>query len=93
MSRSITMIPARLGSQRLKKKNLELFGDHTLIEHAILKCKQSEVFDEIYVNSESEVFEKYYGKVSFDESYIFSIDNTNIRVVRCNYCNDRILRN
>jgi len=59
MSRSIAMIPARLGSQRLKKKNLELFGDHTLIEHAILKCKQSEVFDEIYVNSESEVFEKY----------------------------------
>ena len=59
MTRSIAMIPARLGSQRLKRKNLELFGDHTLIEHAILRCKQSEAFDAIYVNSESEVFEEY----------------------------------
>ena len=59
MIKNIAMIPARLGSQRLKKKNLELFGDLTLIEHAIDRCKKAGVFDAIYVNSESEIFKKY----------------------------------
>ena len=58
-SKVVAMIPARLGSQRLKKKNLEFFGDCTLIEHAIQRCKAANVFDEIYVNSESLVFKKY----------------------------------
>ena len=59
MTKNIAMIPARLGSQRLKKKNLELFGDLTLIEHAIHRCKNAGVFDAIYVNSESEIFKKF----------------------------------
>ncbi len=59
MSKLVAMIPARLGSQRLKKKNLELFGDKTLIEHAIYRCQKAEIFDEIYVNSESTVFEAF----------------------------------
>lgn len=59
MNKKIAMIPARLGSQRLKKKNLEMFGEFTLIEHAIIRCIKSNVFDEIYVNSESEVFAEY----------------------------------
>jgi CMP-N-acetylneuraminic acid synthetase len=59
MSRTVAMIPARLGSQRLKKKNLEKFGELTLIEHAIKRCIDADVFDEIYVNSESEVFELF----------------------------------
>ena len=50
------MIPARLGSQRLRRKNLEMFGDVSLIEHAILRCKHAQVFDAIYVNSESLIF-------------------------------------
>ena len=57
MTKLIAMIPARLGSQRLKKKNLEFFGDKTLIEHAIHRCKSAEIFDEIYINSESDIFE------------------------------------
>jgi CMP-N-acetylneuraminic acid synthetase len=59
MDRAIAMIPARLGSQRLKKKNLELFGAVTLLEHAIERCLSAGVFEEIYVNSESTVFKKY----------------------------------
>ena len=58
----IAMIPARLGSQRLKKKNLEKFGDLTLIEYAIKRCIDAGVFDEIYVNSESEVFAPFANK-------------------------------
>ena len=59
ISKNIAMIPARLGSQRLKKKNLEKFGELTLIEHAIDRCLRANSFDEIYVNSESEVFQKF----------------------------------
>jgi len=60
--KSIAMIPARLGSQRLKKKNLELFGELTLIEHAIQRCKDADVFDAIFVNSESLVFKEFADK-------------------------------
>ena len=58
-NKTVAMIPARLGSQRLKKKNLEKFGEVTLIEHAIERCLHANIFDEIYVNSESKVFEKF----------------------------------
>lgn len=50
------MIPARLGSQRLKHKNLQPFKGIPLIVHAIRKAQASGVFDEIWVNSEAEVF-------------------------------------
>lgn len=48
----IAMIPARMGSQRLKKKNLREIKGIPLITHAIRKCKQANIFDEIWVNSE-----------------------------------------
>lgn len=50
------MIPARLGSQRLKQKNLQLLGGEPLIVRAIRKARDAGVFDEIWVNSESNVF-------------------------------------
>lgn len=56
MKNRIAMIPARLGSQRLKQKNLSLLGGVPLITRAIRKCVEAGVFDEIWVNSESDVF-------------------------------------
>jgi CMP-N-acetylneuraminic acid synthetase len=53
------MIPARMGSQRLHKKNLRRLHGVTLIERAIEKCKKAKVFDEIWVNSEDITFKKY----------------------------------
>lgn len=53
---NIAMIPARMGSQRLKKKNLRDLGGVPLITRAIRKSKDSTAFDEIWVNSEDEVF-------------------------------------
>ncbi|PVB59496.1 NTP transferase domain-containing protein [Labrenzia sp. 011] len=50
----IAMIPARLGSQRLKKKNLALLNGSPLIAHAIRKCFSAGCFDEVWVNSESD---------------------------------------
>lgn len=48
----IAMIPARMGSQRLKKKNLRELRGVSLIVRAIRKCQAAGCFDEIWVNSE-----------------------------------------
>ena len=52
----IAMIPARMGSQRLKQKNLRELGGVPLITRAIRKCQTAGVFDEIWVNSEHPAF-------------------------------------
>ena len=56
MNKIIAMIPARMGSQRLKQKNLRELGGIPLITRAIRKCKEAGVFDEIWVNSENAAF-------------------------------------
>ena len=54
--RILAMIPARMGSQRLKQKNLKEIRGAPLIAHAIRKCQEAGVFDEIWVNSEHPAF-------------------------------------
>src|SRR5437868_3566777 len=56
MPRYIAMIPARLGSKRIKKKNLRMLGDKPLIAHVIETACNSE-FDDVYVNSEASELE------------------------------------
>ena len=52
----IAMIPGRLGSQRIKKKNLRLICVKPLIAFIIETAKKAQIFDEIYLNSEAEIF-------------------------------------
>lgn len=54
----VAMIPCRLGSQRVPKKNLRLIAGRTLSQWVASACREAEVFDEIYINSEAPVFEK-----------------------------------
>lgn len=54
----IAVIPARLGSNRIKAKNLRMLGDKPLIYYMIETLKKSTLVDEIYINSDSELFEK-----------------------------------
>lgn len=54
--KTIAMIPARMGSQRLPKKNLASLAGAPLIVHAIRKCRDSGLFDEVWVNSEHPAF-------------------------------------
>ncbi|MCB1396690.1 MAG: NTP transferase domain-containing protein [Rhodobacter sp.] len=54
--KTVAMIPARMGSQRLKKKNLAPLAGRPLITHAIEKCLKAGCFDEIYINSEDAGF-------------------------------------
>jgi len=53
---NLAMIPARMGSQRLKQKNLREIGGVPAITRAIRKCKAAQCFDQIWVNSEHEAF-------------------------------------
>lgn len=50
----IAMIPARMGSQRIPKKNIRLLGDKPLIQYPIDLCLKSNLFDEVWINTESE---------------------------------------
>jgi CMP-N-acetylneuraminic acid synthetase len=52
------MIPCRLGSKRIPKKNLRLLGDKTLSQWVASTVKETDLFDEIYINSEADIFEK-----------------------------------
>jgi len=56
MNHTIAMIPARIGSTRLKMKNLVLLDDKPLIYYAIRAAKESGVFNRIIINSDEKVF-------------------------------------
>ncbi len=49
----VGLIPARMGSVRVKCKNLRILAGKPLIYYSIRALQQTESFDEIYVNSES----------------------------------------
>lgn len=52
----ICMIPARIGSQRFKEKNLALINGKPVLQHGIELAKDSQVFDNIIVNGDHEYF-------------------------------------
>ena len=52
----IAMVPARMGSKRVKSKNLRFLDGKPLIEHVLETLSGVKVFDEIYINSEDEIF-------------------------------------
>lgn len=55
MAGTVCLIPARLGSKRLPKKNLSEIEGVSLLERAIRKAHASDAFDEVWVSSESEI--------------------------------------
>lgn len=54
----IAMIPARLGSTRIKNKNIRLLGNKPLIQHIADNAKQSKILNDIYINSENLIFKE-----------------------------------
>lgn len=52
------MIPARIGSQRLKMKNLALLNGKPMIYYAIKAAQDSGVFDNIIINTDHEIFKE-----------------------------------
>ena len=56
--KTIAMIPARLGSKRIHKKNLRLLNGKPLISYIVESVIAADCFDEIYINSESNLFKQ-----------------------------------
>jgi CMP-N-acetylneuraminic acid synthetase len=54
----IAMIPARIGSTRLKMKNLALIDGRPMISYAIEAAVKSGVFSRVVVNSEHPIFDE-----------------------------------
>jgi len=54
MNKVVGLIPARSGSERLKRKNYLKFGDFSIVENTIVKTIESDSFDKIYLSSDDE---------------------------------------
>jgi len=48
------MIPARIGSKRLEKKNIRPFLGEPMVSYAIRACKDSKLIERVFVSTESE---------------------------------------
>ncbi len=54
--KNLAIIPARSGSKGLKDKNIKLLNGKPLLAYTIEAAKNSEVFDEIYVSTNSKLY-------------------------------------
>ena len=61
----VAMIPARMGSKRVKAKNLRLIKGRPLIDFVLQTISKLDVFNEVYINSEDVVFENIAKKYGF----------------------------
>ena len=75
----IAMIPARIGSQRLKFKNLAIIGKHPLIYYVIEAAKKSNIFDKIVLNSDHKIFKKISDRYKID----FYLRTKVFRKIKC----------
>ena len=62
----IAMIPARIGSKRLKVKNLAILNNQPLIYYAVEAAKKSAVFNKIVINSDHIIFKKIADRLNVD---------------------------
>jgi len=56
--KTICLIPARGGSKRIKNKNIKKFFGKPLLERVIKNAKQSKLFENIYVSTDSTKIKK-----------------------------------
>ena len=50
---NFAIIPARIGSERIKKKNIKIFNGKPMLEWAFQIVSKSKLFDKIIISSES----------------------------------------
>jgi|TARA_B100001964_G_scaffold173707_1_gene191350 CMP-N-acetylneuraminic acid synthetase len=78
---SIAIIPARQGSKRVPGKNKSLFGNKTLVAHAIEQAIDSNVFDRIIVTSDdNQIIDiaRSYNTVVLERNKLLSSDNATL---------------
>jgi CMP-N-acetylneuraminic acid synthetase len=79
MKKMIAMVPARIGSKRVPKKNLRLIDGKPLIGYILETLKKVKVFDEIYLNADDLIFQKIadeYGVKFYHRNKQFSTDKS-----------------
>ncbi len=84
---NICIIPARIGSKRIKEKNIVKIFGKPLISHVIDEIKKSNIFDEIIVSTDSKkiikISEKSGAKIYFKRPKKLCKDNTTtLEIVR-----------
>ena len=52
--KNVALIPARIGSKRLPKKNIKILNGHPLVAYTIAPALKSGVFEEVIVSTDSE---------------------------------------
>jgi len=62
----VAMVPARMGSERLRMKNLALLNGQPLISYAIEAAKSSGVFSRVVLNSDGAVFQTIADRYGID---------------------------
>ena len=81
----LAVIPARLGSTRIKKKNIKLFDGKPIISYSILELKKSKIFKKIFVSTESKLIKKisenFGASVDFIRPESLSKDNVPLNLV------------
>lgn len=63
---NIAIIPARLGSKRIKRKNIKIFNSKPMMEWTFKFLKKSKLFQKIVLTSESEKILRLGKKIGFD---------------------------
>jgi N-acylneuraminate cytidylyltransferase len=64
MHKRLLIIPARIGSKRIKKKNIKNFLGKPIINYSIETAKRSKLFHTIHVSSDSQIILKKVRKFS-----------------------------
>ena len=75
------MVPARLNSKRVSRKNIRLINGKPLIGYVLETLQACEQFDAIFVNSEAEIFgdiAKHYGVNFYKRPSALSSDTATI---------------
>lgn len=70
----LTIIPAKLDSKRLPKKNIQKIKNKTLVEYSIDYAKQSKYTPRIIISSESEIVEE----IAMKNNVEFSLRDKNM---------------
>ena len=88
----LAIIPARLGSIRIKKKNIRLFSGKPMIAYPIQELKKSKIFNKIFVSTEDneikKIAEKYGASVDFLRPKKLSKDEVPLNLVLKNVISD-----
>ena len=70
MTKKLLIIPARIGSKRIKNKNIKKFRGKPIIEYSIETALNSKLFNEIHISTDSLFIKKITQKYSVNVDFL-----------------------